>query len=82
MLKIAEILSGILLLSGRFVPLALLILAPIVLQIVMFHVFLYSGGMALPIVILILELYLGLVVYRSSFDSVLSACGGPSGGDG
>ena len=63
MLKIAEILSGILLLSGRFVPLALLILAPIVLQIVMFHVFLYSGGMALPIVILILELYLGLVVY-------------------
>ena len=63
MLKIAEILSGILLLSGRFVPLALLILAPIVLQIVMFHAFLYSGGMALPIVILILELYLGLVVY-------------------
>ena len=81
-LKIAEILSGILLLSGRFVPLALLILAPIVLQIVLFHAFLDPGGMALPIVILILEFYLGLVVYRSSFDSVLSAGGGASGDDG
>ena len=77
-LKIFEILSGAMLLSGRFVPLALLFLAPIVLQIVLFHAFLDPGGLALPILIVILELYLGLVAYRSSFCKVLSAgcCGG------
>ena len=68
------------LLSDRFVPLALLFLAPIVLQIFLFHAFLDPGGLALPILIVILELYLGLVAYRSSFCKVLSAgCGG--GGD-
>lgn len=73
-LKIFEIVSGALLLSGRFVPLALLFLAPIVLQIFLFHVFLSpDAGFPLAILVLILELYLGLVVYRSSYSEVLSA---------
>ncbi len=72
-LKIFEILSGALLLTDRCVPLALLFLAPIVLQIFLFHAFLDPSGLALPIVIVILELYLGLVVYRSSYSGVLCA---------
>jgi len=81
-LKIFEIVSGALLLSGRFVPLALLFLAPIVLQIFLFHAFLSpDAGFTLAILVLILELYLGIVVYRSSFCAILSAGGGSDGDD-
>src|SRR5690606_5513367 len=48
LLKATEIVAGIALLSGRFVPLALTVLAPIVLQIFAFHAFL-AGGIALPL---------------------------------
>ena len=50
-LKIFEIVSGALLLSGRLVPLALLFLAPIVLQIFLFHAFL-SPDAGFPLAIL------------------------------
>jgi uncharacterized membrane protein YphA (DoxX/SURF4 family) len=40
LLKVTELLCGIALLTGRFVPLALVILAPIILNIVMVHTFL------------------------------------------
>jgi uncharacterized membrane protein YphA (DoxX/SURF4 family) len=72
-LKITEIVSGALLLSGLFVPLALILLAPIVVQIFLFHAVLAPGSMALPIVIVILQAYLGFVAHRGSFDSILSA---------
>ena len=48
-LKITEIISGLLLLSGRFVPLALLFLAPIVVQIFLMHAFLAPSGLPLAI---------------------------------
>ena len=51
-LKIFEISSGLMLLSGRFVPLALIFLAPISLQIFLFHAALAPGGLGLPILIL------------------------------
>ena len=40
LLKVCELVSAILLLIGRFVPLALVILAPIVVNIFLFHLFL------------------------------------------
>ena len=72
-LKIVETVSGALLLSGMFVPLALILLAPIIVQIFLFHSVLAPGGIGLPIVIVILEAYLGFVAYRGSFEGVLSA---------
>ncbi len=57
-LKGVETLSGLLLLSGLFVPLALTVLAPIVINIILFHAFLEPAGLPLPIVIAILEVYL------------------------
>lgn len=69
-LKISEIVCGLALLSGQFVPLALTVLAPIVLNIVLFHLFLAPGGLALPIVLLIAGIYLA-TAYKSSFSSVL-----------
>lgn len=71
-LKGTEVIAGALLLSRRFVPLALLLLAPVVVQIVLFHAFLAPAGMALPIVVVLLEGYLGFFVWRASFRGVLS----------
>ena len=81
-LKIFEIASGLMLLSGRFVPLALIFLAPITLQIFLFHAALAPGGLGMAILILILEWYLGLFVYRSSYSGLLQATPDDDGGDG
>ena len=60
----------ILLIAGLYVPLVLLVLAPIVLNIVLFHVFLGPADLPLPIFLLALGIYLAYA-YRSSFAGVL-----------
>jgi uncharacterized membrane protein YphA (DoxX/SURF4 family) len=55
-LKITEILGGLTLLTGFFAPLGLIILAPITLNIVAFHLFLDPANLLLPIVMLGLHL--------------------------
>jgi hypothetical protein len=59
-------------LSNRFVPLALTILAPVVVNIVAFHAFLAPSGLALPLVIVAIEVFLAWS-YRSAFEGVLRA---------
>jgi len=78
LLKTVETLSGLLLLSGRFVPLALTALAPIVVNIVFFHAFLHPAGLAVPVVVLGLEVFLAWC-YRSSFAPLLKADAQPVG---
>ncbi len=70
--KVVEVASGALLLAGRFVPLTLAILAPIVVNIVLFHAFLAPGGIAVPIVVLALEVFLAWS-YRSVYRPMLTA---------
>lgn len=70
-LKLVEVTAGLALLVRLFAPLALLLLAPVVVQILLFHVFLEPGGLPLAIVITLLEAYLGFVVYRDTFAKVL-----------
>ena len=72
-LKIVEIVGGLLLLIRRFVPLALVLLAPVIVQIFLFHAFLEPSGLPMGIVLVALEAYLGFGVYRGSFKSVLAA---------
>lgn len=71
LIKGFEVLAGALLLSGFFVPLALLFLAPIVVNILLFHTIL-SPGLAVPLVILVLGL---IVAYdrKENFKHVLAA---------
>lgn len=57
-LKTLETTCGLLLLNGAFVPLALVVLAPIVSNILMFHFFLAPGGLLLPLIIAVLMVYL------------------------
>lgn len=72
LLKISEIVAGLLLLSNRFVPLALAILAPIVVNILAFHAFLAPGGMPIAIAVLALEVFLAWT-YRDAFRPMLAA---------
>ena len=74
-LKLVEVVAGALLLARRFVPLALVLLAPVVVQIFLFHAILTPGveNLVLPLVIVALEAYLGFVVYKDSFRTVLAA---------
>jgi hypothetical protein len=65
LIKGTEVLAGLLLLSNRFVPLALTILAPIVLNIVAFHLFLAPAGLAVPIVVTALGIYLASTERRT-----------------
>ena len=71
LLKATEVVAGALLLSGRFVPLALTLLAPIVVNIVGFHVALApSPGMVA--FLLAGELYLAWT-YRAAFRPLFVA---------
>ena len=66
-----QLLVGVLLLLNRCVPLALALLAPVVVNIVAFHIFLAPSGLGLALVVLALELYLAWA-YRSSYRSMLN----------
>jgi hypothetical protein len=70
LLKGTEVAAGFLLLSGRYVPLALTVLAPVIVNILAFHLFLEPSGLPIPLVILVLELFLARS-YRSAFRGVL-----------
>ena len=58
LLKLMEVICGALLMSGYYVPLALVVLAPIVINIVGVHAFLAPDGLGLALVLGALEAYL------------------------
>ncbi|MGH7812663.1 MAG: DoxX family protein [Candidatus Binataceae bacterium] len=61
-----EVIGGALLLSGWMTPLALVILAPVIVNIIGFHLFLDPAGIAPGIVVTALELFLAWQ-YRAAF---------------
>ena len=71
-LKVTEVLGGLLLLSGFFAPLALVILMPITVQIVFFHACLTPGAqnLVLPLVMLVLHL-VSATGYRAVYSPLL-----------
>ncbi len=56
--KGTEVICGLLLLSGYFVPLALVVLAPILINIILLHAFLQPSGIAIGLILGALEVYL------------------------
>jgi hypothetical protein len=65
LLKATEVVGGALLLAG-FVPIALTLLAPIIVNIVAFHTFLAPGNWPVVGLVLVSEIYLA-IVHRASF---------------
>ena len=69
---ITQLIVGVLLLANRFVPLALALFAPFIVNAMGFHIFLEHTGLPIAAVFLLLELYLAWQ-YRRYFESVLTA---------
>ena len=67
-----EVIAGLLLLVGRFVPLALTVLGPIIVNILLFSALIAHGGLAIPVLVALLEVFL-IFVYRLSFMGIFSA---------
>jgi uncharacterized membrane protein YphA (DoxX/SURF4 family) len=67
-----QLVAGILLLAGRFVPLALAMLAPMVVNIFLFHVFLEPSGIVTAVVVAAAEIGLAWA-YRDKFRPMLQA---------
>jgi putative oxidoreductase len=67
-----QIIGGLLLLIGRFVPLGLTILAAIIFNILVFHALMAPEGFAPALVVTALEFFL-LWRYRAAFASLLRA---------
>lgn len=79
MLKLVEVVAGICLLAGLFVPLALILLAPIVVNIAMFHFLLAPGEWWMGVLVVVLEIIVAWG-YRDSFSGVLEMRAKPSAG--
>ncbi len=67
-----QIAGGLLLLLGRFVPLGLTLLAPIVANIFLYHVFMDRNGLVIALVVSALTLFL-LWHHRGAFSGLLRA---------
>ena len=53
-----EVLGGLLLVIGRFVPLGLTLLGPIVVNIVLYHLFMDRNGMPMALIVAAFSLFL------------------------
>lgn len=77
LIKGIEVLAGVLLLSGFLVPLALALLAPLLLNIALYHLALDPNGLWLALVLAALELFL-LWAYRDNFRALFELRAQPS----
>jgi uncharacterized membrane protein YphA (DoxX/SURF4 family) len=64
-----QIAGGLLLLIGRFVPLGLTLLGPVVANILLFHIFLAPEGLPIAIAVTVLELFL-IARYHRAFAGI------------
>ena len=68
---VTQLIVGALLLANRFVPLALALIAPFLVNAVAFHVFLEPSGRPIVLAFLALEIYLAWA-YRKAFRPMLA----------
>lgn len=71
LVKVIELVAGIALLANRAVPLALTLLAPILVGIAWFHAALAPAGTGIAVVLVVLEL-VAAWGYRSAFAPMLA----------
>ena len=74
-----QLLVGVLLLTNRFVPLGLALIAPFIVNSIAFHSFLQPSGLVLALPVLALELYLAWT-YRRAYRPMLAAMRTPAAG--
>lgn len=62
---VLELVAGLLLVVGRFVPLALTLLAPVIVNILLYHALLWPHGYVPALIVLALEVILLALYWRS-----------------
>ena len=67
---VCQVLGGLILLTGRYVPLGLTLLGPVIVNILCFHIFMKHEGIGMAITVAVLALFL-LWRYRSNFAGLL-----------
>ena len=65
-----QVIGGLLLLIGLYVPLGLTLLGPVIANILLFHIFLDPSGLPLAIIVAVLALFL-LWRYRTNFAGLV-----------
>jgi len=66
-----QVAGGALLLVNRFVPLGLVLLGPVIVNIILYHVFMNPSGIVLPIVVVILWLIV-FYAHRQYFSGIFA----------
>jgi putative oxidoreductase len=72
--KVIEILCALAFISGRFVPLATVVIFPITLNILLFHAVLAPEGVAVPVFLFIGNLFLAYA-YRKHYEGIVALKG-------
>ena len=72
LIKITELLCGIAFVIGRFVPLATVVIAPIIVNIFFFHAFVDTSGLPVGIFLVLANIFLAYA-YRDKFTPLLEA---------
>jgi uncharacterized membrane protein YphA (DoxX/SURF4 family) len=66
-----QVIGGLLLLIGRYVPLGLVLLGPIIVNILLYHIFLNPAGMGLALVVTVLW-FIVYYAYRQYFSGIFA----------
>jgi putative oxidoreductase len=72
LLKVTELVCGLLLLSGRFVPLAMVIISPVIINIFLTHLFLAPAGIGPAVFLVLANLFLAYY-YWDAFKPLLTS---------
>ena len=72
MLKIVELTCGILFVTGRFVPLATILIAPIIVNIFAYHAFIDNSGLPVAVFLVLANLFIAYN-YRDAYRGILAA---------
>ena len=74
-----QLVSGLMLLFNRFLPLGLVLLGPFFVNSLLFHLVLEHMGLPMAVIFIAMWLYL-VVIYRNAFRTVLTARFDPAAG--
>ncbi|HTJ79114.1 MAG TPA: DoxX family membrane protein [Rariglobus sp.] len=72
LIGVTQLVVGVMLVTNRFVPLALALFAPFMVNSIAFHVFLERSGLPMAGIFMAMELYLAWA-YRAAYRSMLAA---------
>ena len=72
LLKVTELVCSLLLITGRFVPLALVILSPIIVNIFFYHTVIDRSGLPIAAFLVLANIFLAYC-YRDAFKPLLTA---------